>query len=143
MGVTAGKITKEMREQWRVAAEKKKQEQLARISVLMNEPHLDEDGYPSVAALEIIEIWDWSDTKGWFEFINSIWHLKDWGWEEGTEPHDWNKDELVYRYSISTAGWSGNESIVKAMERNDMLWHFTWVQSRRGGHYIFEDRDYA
>ena len=61
-----------------------------------------------------------------------------WGWSEQDEENPWNKDEMVHRYYISTAGWSGNESIIKAMEKNDMLWSIHWYQSNRGGHYIFE-----
>ena len=98
---------------------------------------LDDDGYPTDDALTIIEKWDFYDDKGWFDFINSIWYLKSWGWDEGVAPHDY-EDKQVYRYSISTAGWSGNESIIHAMQNNAMLWGTTWVQSRRGGHYIFE-----
>lgn len=101
---------------------------------------LDEEGYPTEDAYLVIEKWHWIDEKGWFDFIKSIWHLASWGWKEKEEPHDW-KDEMVTRYHISTAGWSGNEAIIRAMENNHMMWHLTWVQSRRGGHYIFELQD--
>lgn len=111
-----------------------------KIATLLEE-ELDDDGYPSDAALEIIELWHWSDVKGWFDFIQSIWYLRSWGWSEGLESDEWNKDEQVYRYNISTAGWSGNESIIHAMKENHMLWGITWVQSRRGGHYIFEGKE--
>jgi hypothetical protein len=103
-----------------------------------NGDFLDDDGYPTDDALTIIEKWHWDDSKGWFKFINGIWHLASWGWGEGLEKHEWN-DNDVYRYHISTAGWSGNESIIRAMQENYMLWSITWVQSRRGGHFIFED----
>jgi len=117
-------------------------EKAQRVASLLEKADLlDEDGYPTDDALEIIEKWHWSDTKGWFEFIQSIWHLRSWGWTEGEEPHDWDENRKVYRYDISTAGWSGNEDIIRAMQRNDMLWLLTWVQSRRGGHYIFEGRE--
>ena len=104
---------------------------------------LDEDGYPTDTALDLIAKWHWSDEKGWFDFINSIWHLKSWGWHEGEEPHEWYEDKKCYRYNISTAGWSGNEAIIHAMKQNDFAWHLVWVQSRRGGHYIFELRNYG
>lgn len=104
---------------------------------------LDEDGYPTHHALECIERWPWEFDKQWFEFIRDLWHLRSWGWDEGETEHEFNKGRVVYRYNISTAGWSGNEAIVRAMEKNQMMWDMSWVQSRRGGHYIFELRDYG
>jgi hypothetical protein len=71
-----------------------------------------------------------------------LWAYHNWGWnttEGGFD--DWVDEKLpdtTIRFHISTAGWSGNESIIRAMEKNHMLWGFHWVQSRRGGHYIFE-----
>ena len=112
-----------------------------RVKHLDNTEYLDEDGYPTEAALELIATWHWCDSKGWLDFIKSIWWASDWGWTEGVGEHDWDKDKEVYRYSISTGGWSGNESIIRAMQKNNMQWHLNWVQSRRGGHYIFELRD--
>lgn len=102
---------------------------------------LDEDGYPTEYALDLVEKWHWIDVKGWFTLIHQLWYLKSWGWQEGNEPHDWMEDKTVYRYNISTAGWSGNEAVIDAMQKNGMLWNVTWVQSRRGGHFIFEDSD--
>lgn len=108
---------------------------------------LDDDGYPTDDALEIIKLWHWDDARGWFKFIESLWAYHDWGWKEKDEPHEWEdlkqyKDKTVHRYYISTAGWSGNESIIRAMQKNDFMWHLNWVQSRRGGHYIFELREF-
>lgn len=108
---------------------------------------LDDDGYPTDAALDAIKLWHWTDAKGWFKFIEGLWHLRSWGWSELDEPHKWRKleqykDKMVHKYHISTAGWSGNESIIRAMQRNEMMWHMNWVQSRRGGHYIFELKEF-
>ncbi len=103
---------------------------------------LDEDGYPTEDALDLIEKWHFSDAKGWFKFIHSIWHFASWGWGEREEPHEYKENEKVYRYHISTGGWSGNESIIHAMQKNEMMWHLNWVQSRRGGHYIFELKEF-
>ena len=102
----------------------------------------DEDGYPTDAALDVIKLWHWSDPKGWFDFIKSLWSYSDWGWKEGVEPSEFTEGMKVYRYNISTAGWSGNESIIHAMQKSGMMWFLTWVQSRRGGHYIFELRNF-
>lgn len=104
---------------------------------------LDEDGYPTQDALTIVELWPYNDTEGWFIFINSLWHLKSWGWcEDIIDPQTrlgyGHVSNPIREYNLSTAGWSGNEALIRAMEENDMLWHTTWTQSRRGGHYIFE-----
>lgn len=107
----------------------------------LNLPLLDEDGYPTGYAHQLIETWPWENQRGWFAFIKGIWAYADWGWREKQEPHDWKSDETVDRYYISTAGWSGNEGIIETMEKNWMLWGVSWVQSRRGGHYIFEVKD--
>ena len=128
--------------------EKQIAENKARIQFLLdNADFLDEDGYPTEHALEVIEKWHWDDAKGWFKFIGGIWYFHSWGWKEIDEPHEWNKldqykDKIVHRYYISTAGWSGNESIIRAMQNNSMMWHLNWVESRRGGHYIFELKEF-
>jgi len=113
-----------------------------RVEHLLTLDLLDEDGYPTDAALTVIKIWDWSDSKGWFEFIKSIWWMPEWGWHEKEEGHDWDKDKTVYRYHISTGGWSGNESIINAMEENTTMWSLQWYSSKRGGHYIFELKEF-
>jgi hypothetical protein len=128
--------------------EKQIAENKARVQFLLDDADfLDEDGYPTEHALEVIEKWHWDDAKGWFKFIEGIWYFHSWGWKELDEPHEWNKldqykDKIVHRYYISTAGWSGNESIIRAMQNNSMMWHLNWVESRRGGHYIFELKEF-
>lgn len=99
---------------------------------------LDEDRYPTQDALTIIELWPFEDQKGWFIFIESLWAMKDFGWSEGVARHEYRADEKVYLYELSTAGWSGNESIIRAMEKNNFLWQMVWWSSRRGGHYTFQ-----
>ena len=126
---------------WQVKMDQDIAESKSKIAILLEEELLDDDGYPTNAALDIIRLWHWSDIKGWFEFVKSVWYSPSWGWSEGLEPHDYEKNKDVYRYNISTGGWSGNESIICAMQENDMIWSLTWVQSRRGGHYIFEGRE--
>jgi len=93
---------------------------------------LDEDGYPTEKALELIETWNYDDPRGWFVFIESLWYMSDYGWHKTLDT------DGKIRYNISTIGWSGNESIIRAMEKNVILWDFHWFQSNRGGHYKFE-----
>lgn len=100
---------------------------------------LDEDGYPTDAALETIRTWPWNN-DGWFDFIEEIWWAADWGWKEAIEPSQFDDEKLVRKYYLSTGGWSGNESIISAMQENSWLWNWYWEQSRRGGHYIFEEK---
>jgi len=122
--------------------EKEIADKKARVQEILNDADfLDDDGYPTENALEAIEKWHWDDARGWFKFIEELWHLHSWGWKEKTEKHDY-QDKIVLRYYISTAGWSGNESIIRAMQKNDWMWHLNWVQSRRGGHYIFELKEF-
>ena len=97
---------------------------------------LDDDGYPTDAALDIIRLWHWSDARGWFKFIENVWST--YGrWTEKDMPRSWASSKNDHVYDIATGGWSGNESIIRAMQDNGMMWTLNWYQSTRGGHYIF------
>lgn len=106
---------------------------------------LDEDGYPTDFALERIRSWEY--TEGWnelFEFIKPLWAYSDMEW--WSEEHDVTTIECGEKvavenvFYISTVGWSGNESIIRALESNKLFWWDCWYQHRRGGHYIFRVR---
>lgn len=116
----------------KVAADKE------RVAYLIAEEEmLDDDGYPTEAALEVIKLWHWDDIKGWFDFIENLWWCRSWGWNT-TEEVDF--DKTVTAYHLSTAGWSGNESLIYAMQEN-MIWSIVWVSSHRGGHYVFHGKE--
>jgi hypothetical protein len=104
-------------------------------SLIKGNPMLDEDGYPTEAALAVVSNWTFSDPIGWFQFIRSIWYCAGQAFFEDRKP---NK---ITDFRMSTVGWSGNEGIIKAMQRNPILWSNCWVQSRRGGHHVFEVKD--
>jgi len=93
---------------------------------------LDSDGYPTDAALDVIRLWHWDDARGWFKFIESIWSVYGRWIECG-----WRNSDFDTAYDVATGGWSGNESIIRAMQDNHMMWLLSWYQSTRGGHYIF------
>lgn len=92
---------------------------------------LDADGYPTEEAVKKVREWPWEDLHGLFAYLHSLWHLADWGWKEGTDI------KRCRVFHISTAGWSGNETLIEALEANGMAWMLTWQMSRRGGHYEF------
>jgi hypothetical protein len=92
---------------------------------------IDDDGYPTDECLEIVKRWSYTQEFELFRFIEGLWEFHDFGWHVEEE-----KD--MHKFFISTGGWSGNESLISALQGNWMIWHSTWEQSRRGGHYIFE-----
>jgi len=88
--------------------------------------------YPTNEELEKITKWSWKDSRACFDYIASIWEYSDYVTFDKGECH------------LSTGGWSGNEDIIGALKENTMIWMFTWMQSRRGGHYIFDmERTYG
>lgn len=89
------------------------------------EPTLDSDGHPSDETLELIKTWPHSNWPAMIEFIKKIW-MFDSIWEE---------EDLL---KMATSGWSGNESIIQAMQENWMFWSFCWELSKRGGYYEFD-----
>jgi len=95
--------------------------------------------YPTDDELELISNWTIKDIPGWFAYVQSLWALTDWKIEDAVNDIS---ERTVTRYTITTGGWSGNEDLIGAMQRNWLMWNITWVQSRRGGHYIFEDPRY-
>jgi len=99
-------------------------------------PLLDDDMYPTEHALD--KILNWSDSfNDLMLFIRPLWNYSIFG--------HWTETEVgsgKIEYAISTAGWSGNESIIQALKTNKHhFWTLCWVQSRRGGHYIFEVKE--
>ena len=88
---------------------------------------MDANGYPESSELKRIREWPYQDAAGLMDFIRSIWWTADWGWKQTGMVFD-----------ISTGGWSGNESIIEALQENAMFWILCWWESRRGGHYRFE-----
>ena len=89
---------------------------------------MDPNGYPDEAELEQVKSWPHTDLMGLMAFIQGRW------W-----PAHGDCWKIRGRhYSISTWGWSGNESLVEALQQNRMFWALCWQSSKRGGHYTFE-----
>jgi hypothetical protein len=88
--------------------------------------------YPTEDQLQRVEKWDLKDPEGLIAFIHSLWWMPDWGFKI-------EKKDDVLSVELHTGGWSGNESIIDALQEN-MIWHFSWETSKRGGHYWLEFR---
>lgn len=94
-----------------------------------------EDGCPTSVALEWVKNFDLlsRDPNEVMSLVRSLWEFAEWGWRE-EEFDDFGRPSI--RYSLSTGGWSGNESIIGALRQNrNFFWTLYWEQSRRGGHY--------
>lgn len=88
----------------------------------MAEPTFDCNGYPTDETMHIITNWDYHDVAGWLDYIRAAWnHNQGRIWQEGGF------------LKLATGGWSGNESIIAAMQENYMLWSLLWESSHRGG----------
>jgi hypothetical protein len=84
--------------------------------------------YPSEQDLEMIEKWPLRDVFGLLNFIDDLWQYK-------VDFRTWKKGAL--HYELHTGGWSGNEEIIKALEKNRFVERFC-VMWKRGGHWYFE-----
>lgn len=87
---------------------------------------MDEHGYPEDDELQKIREWPYTDCNGLLAYARSLWSYPDY----------WQAVGIVHK--VSTGGWSGNESIISAMQENRMFWVLCWFKSQRGGHFEFE-----
>lgn len=93
---------------------------------------MDDDGYPTEELLEYIKnykINSFGNALIILELVKDVW---------------WSKNMLVWEEDggdtlhMATGGWSGNESLIYAMQENYILWHLLWHSSTRGGKYVFD-----
>ncbi len=99
---------------------------------------LDEDGYPTEEMLQAIREWK-GDYAELLAQVRLAWRYADCGyWSENS--YDWMDIERGSEYHASTAGWSGNESLIEALEGNRIFWAMCWYSSTRGGHHVFRIR---
>jgi len=100
---------------------------------------MDSDGYPDEQDLGRIVAFDsLHDPVGFVKLVRPLWSYPDrFVFTEGKSQ---TLGRPVWKLYLSTGGWSGNESLVDAMqEAGGGLWWFAfWLRSERGGHYWFE-----
>jgi hypothetical protein len=88
---------------------------------------LDGDGYPREETLERIAAWPARDYNGLLDYVADLWCYPDYV----------VKSPEARTYVFATGGWSGNESLISALEQNLVFWGTCWMSSRRGGRYEF------
>lgn len=97
------------------------------VGAVMRHPTLNSDGYPTEETLARIP--EWPPSEGWpqlFDFIREAWR-NDNLWEQVGETHE-----------VSTGGWSGNEDMIDALQKNRAAWSVCFRSVAPGGHYVFE-----
>ena len=90
----------------------------------------DAEGYPTEETLACVAALDptKNDVEEIMDYLIDLWH---WG------------DNMIERnaetgcLAMHTCGWSGNESIITALEKS-FFWMIYWFRSERGGHYWFK-----
>ncbi len=108
----------------------------------MVEPTFDADGYPTDETLDAISEWDYHDFPALMEFVASAWK---WDGLENKpsriEPlFDKQYEDDGCWWTGATGGWSGNESLVAALDANMMFSAMCWRASIRGGYHEWHVR---
>ena len=98
----------------------------------------DEDGYPSVEALTRITKTENVACGGCLDFVRDIWNDS-----YGTVSFELRPEERAIvgegqMLRLTTGGWSGNESIIEALEANYVIRVLTWRLSAAGGLHIYQ-----
>lgn len=101
------------------------------VSAINHDELFDDDGYPSDYALEVVSSFEGSPQR-LVELIRLLWR----GGDYVTVRLPWD-DKIEVRFI--TCGWSGNESIIGALERT--MFNFRWWDSsHRGGLHVYKVR---
>jgi hypothetical protein len=91
---------------------------------------IDADGYPTEQTLDIITNFN-PFTDNLDRFIDYLMS----NWINGYPP-EFDKEDGILK--LSTAGWSGCESVIEALQQNHTFWTLFWYSTTRGGHYVFK-----
>lgn len=102
-----------------------------------DDPVLGSEGYPHDIELQRIETWPVDGKLG--ELIKLMDYVK----ARHIYPQYWKERDIEEygqphrEYEVSTGGWSGNEDLIIALEKNtwfSIIAPWSW---RRGGHYVY------
>ena len=94
----------------------------------MNQPTFDKEGSPSEETLQRLESWP-LPFEGLLDFVEEVWN-------DTYGKMTWDEEG---RLELVTGGWSGNESIILALQNNkNYFWTHYWYQSQRGGLHVLD-----
>jgi hypothetical protein len=96
----------------------------------------DSDGYPTDKTLREVRRYS-GPALDFFHSLKAGWWHGETGVRESSNARD-RFGRRIVRFRLHTWGWSGNESLIEAMEKNLMLHLIAWQETRRGGHYIYQ-----
>ena len=87
--------------------------------------------YPTNKELKEISNWDIikRGVTDLLDYIEELWWCDNTGFLL--------KGKRKLRLELHTWGWSGNESVINALQKT-MFWFLCWQKSIRGGHYYFK-----
>jgi hypothetical protein len=108
-----------------------------------DDPVLGSEGYPHDMELQRIRTWPdpvWPgqlfELDALMQYVRARWRHPEY-WEERDVIDEEYKGQRERSYKFSTGGWSGNESLVGAMEEHPLLGLIAPTSWRRGGHYEY------
>lgn len=93
----------------------------------MKEPTFDKDGYPTEETLQEIRQWkneNNQDAIDLLRYIQAAWYYPD---------RAKDKDGL---FVFSTGGWSGNESLIQALQENSIWFYLCWNSTCLPGGFL-------
>lgn len=88
----------------------------------------DQDGYPTKVILGQISIWPLDSKDKVIELYELLKVLF---------KHYGSVERVGNFMQITTGGWSGNESVIDALQENVIFWTLYWESSHRGGMHVF------
>ncbi len=113
---------------------------------MADDPELTDGDYPSAGTLKRIQK---AKPREALELAQRAWHWDGWATrtlrpEELAMVRRHHEDEPMPEfYRFATGGWSGNESIIAALDRNFLVAGMCWELSARGGLHVYELRPSA
>ena len=90
------------------------------------------NGYPDESILRKIKRWDGKDVTKMVNLIEESWNIT-----YGAYQIKWINSKR-YKLTLITGGWSGNESVMAAINKNKWFDMFYWQMSKRGGLHEYE-----